>query len=175
MVQNPPTAAWSMASPRSCASQPANVFTQKKPPTLYQMTQRAKTRQKIISVRHLWQRHLERPLRYLKEPSTSSGWLPVITTSMLAGPRKEWRGFSRRQIATYEVSLALICPVNKAWCKEHIVSSPCNRTMSLNLSVVNEMLKQGTTASLKMSCLQQFREQFKNADRRGGSSKVISP
>lgn len=70
-------------------------------------------------------------------------------------------GLLWRQIAMYEASLAFICSANKAWCKKHIVPSPSNHTMSLNLSMVNEALTQGTAPSLKICCLQQFCEQFK--------------
>lgn len=59
------------------------------------------------------------------------------------------KGILWRQRATHEVSVAPTCPANKAWCKKHIVPLPCNRTTSMNLSMVNEALKQGTTPSLQ--------------------------
>lgn len=72
----------------------------------------------------------------------------------------------------YEASLVFICSANKAWCKKHIVPSRSNHTTSLNLSMVNEALKQGPTPSLKMCCLQQF---VNNSKRRAGGEVAANP
>lgn len=71
------------------------------------------------------------------------------------------QGKSEGAFMEYEGSPAFICSANKACCTKHIVPSPSNHTTSLNLSTVNEALKQGTTPSHKMCRLQQFCEQFK--------------
>lgn len=69
----------------------------------------------------------------------------------------------------YEASLVFICSANKAQFQKHIVPSQCNHTMSRNLSMVNEALRQGTVPSFKMCS-----EQSGMEGRRGGSSKSIS-